>query len=418
MRNRKAAVTFIFTTILLDVIGLGIIIPVIPKLIQELMHSDLSSAAKYGGWLLFAYAAFEFLFAPIMGGLSDQFGRKPILVGSLLGFTLDYLLMAFAPTIAWLFAGRIIAGIFGASYSVGTAYMADISTPENKAQNFGLIGAAFGLGFIIGPVMGGLLGELGSRVPFFVAAGFSLLNCLFGYFVVPESLAKENRRPFNIKRANPLGSLLQLRRYPELSKIIIAFFLFYVSGHAVQSVWTYFTMERFAWSEATIGISLGFVGLLVVVVQGGLIGFFIRKLGLRRAIIISSICMGLGNLLFAFASASWMMYLFMVPYILGGVCEPALQSLISDRVPANEQGELQGALTSLISLSAIVGPPLMTGLYAFTTAPGTPFYFPGSAFLFGAVITLVSTLLLIPALGKLLKNKDDFELKKVDDEVV
>lgn len=404
MRNRKAAVAFIFTTILLDVIGLGIIIPVIPKLIQELIDCDLSTAATYGGWLLFTYAAFEFLFAPIMGGLSDQFGRKPILVGSLFGFTLDYLLLAFAPTIGWLFVGRIIAGILGASYTSGTAYMADISTPENKAQNFGLIGAAFGLGFIIGPVIGGLLGEFGSRVPFFAAAGFSLLNCLFGYFVVPESLAKENRRPFNIRRANPLSSIIQLRRYPELRRLIIAFFLYYVSGHAVQSTWSYFTMERFGWSESLVGISLGFVGILVVVVHGGLIGFFIRKLGIGRAIILSSICMGLGNLLFAFASSSWMMFAFMIPYILGGVCEPAVQSLLSDRVPANEQGELQGALASLISLSAIIGPPIMSGLFASFTASDALVYFPGAAFLLGAIITFVSTILLIPALRKLLKT--------------
>ncbi len=412
MPRPNTALVFIFSCILIDVIGLGIIIPVIPKLLQELMDCDISVAAQYGGWLLFTYAVFEFLFAPIMGGLSDKFGRKPILVGSLFGFFLDYLLLAFAPNILWLFIGRTIAGMLGASYSVGTAYIADISNSENKARNFGLIGAAFGLGFIIGPVIGGVLGEYGSRVPFFAAAGVSLLNCLFGLFLVPESLSKENRRPFDPRRANPLGSIIQLRRYPELRKLIIAFFLFYVSGHAVQSTWSYYSMERFAWTEAQVGYSLGFIGVLVVIVHGGLIGFFITRLGIGRAIIWSSIAMGIGNLLFVFASYDWMMYVFIIPYVLGGVCEPAIQSLLSDRVPANEQGELQGALAGLISLSAIIGPPVMSGLFASFTGKSAFFYFPGAPFVLAALITLVSTLIMIPALRHLLHEKAEGKLRK------
>ncbi len=405
MQNQNVALSFIFTAILIDVIGLGIILPVLPSLIGEMTGGDVSMASVYGGWMMFFYAFFEFIFAPVMGGLSDQFGRKRVLVASLFGFTLDYLFLAFAPNILWFFVGRIIAGILGASYSTGTAYIADISTSENKARNFGLIGVAFGVGFIIGPFLGGVLGEFGNRVPFFVAAGVSLINCLFGLLFVPESLAKDKRRKFDIRRANPLGTILHLRKYPELQMLMFAFFLFYLSGHAVQSTWSFFNIERFSWSESQIGISLGIVGVMVVIVNGFMIERVIRRFGIYRAILISSVLMGFGNLMFAFASSSWMMYLFMVPYILGGICEPAVQSLISNKVPDNEQGEIQGALTGLISLSSIIGPPVMTNLFSFFTNDNAPFYFPGAAFLLGSIITVVSTLLLIPALRRLRAHK-------------
>jgi DHA1 family tetracycline resistance protein-like MFS transporter len=405
MQNQNVALSFIFTAILIDVIGLGIILPVLPSLIGEMTGGDVSMASVYGGWMMFFYAFFEFIFAPVMGGLSDQFGRKRVLVASLFGFTLDYLFLAFAPNILWFFVGRIIAGILGASYSTGTAYIADISTSENKARNFGLIGVAFGVGFIIGPFLGGVLGEFGNRVPFFVAAGVSFINCLFGLLFVPESLAKDKRRKFDIRRANPLGTILHLRKYPELQMLMFAFFLFYLSGHAVQSTWSFFNIERFSWSESQIGISLGIVGVMVVIVNGFMIERVIRRFGIYRAILISSVLMGFGNLMFAFASSSWMMYLFMVPYILGGICEPAVQSLISNKVPDNEQGEIQGALTGLISLSSIIGPPVMTNLFSFFTNDNAPFYFPGAAFLLGSIITVVSTLLLIPALRRLRAHK-------------
>ena len=243
MQNQNVALSFIFTAILIDVIGLGIILPVLPSLIGEMTGGDVSMASVYGGWMMFFYAFFEFIFAPVMGGLSDQFGRKRVLVASLFGFTLDYLFLAFAPNILWFFVGRIIAGILGASYSTGTAYIADISTSENKARNFGLIGVAFGVGFIIGPFLGGVLGEFGNRVPFFVAAGVSFINCLFGLLFVPESLAKDKRRKFDIRRANPLGTILHLRKYPELQMLMFAFFLFYLSGHAVQSTWSFFITQ-------------------------------------------------------------------------------------------------------------------------------------------------------------------------------
>jgi DHA1 family tetracycline resistance protein-like MFS transporter len=401
MPSNRVALGFIFTAILIDVIGLGIIIPVLPALLKEMSGGDLSTASQYGGWLMFSYAAFEFLCAPLIGGLSDQYGRKRVLVASLFGFTLDYLFLAFAPNIFWFFVGRIIAGILGASYSTGTAYIADISTAENKAKNFGLVGVAFGLGFIIGPFLGGVLGEFGSRVPFFAAAAISFINCLFGLFFVPESLAKENRRKFDIRRANPLGTFTQLIKNKKLRMLVIAFFLFYVSGHAVQSTWTYFNIEKFGWSEFQIGISLGIIGLWVVLVNGLLIEPFIRYFGIVKAILLSSVLMGIGNILFAFATEGWMMYIFMLPYILGGICEPAIQSLISNKIPLNEQGEVQGALTGLISLSSIIGPPVMSNLFSFFAVKESVFYFPGAAFILGAIITLISTILLYPALKKL-----------------
>ena len=388
--NRKAAIGFIFITLMIDVTGLGLIIPVLPKLIQQLIQGDISDASKYGGWLTFSYAVMQFFFAPIMGGLSDKFGRRPVLLLSLFGFGLDYVFLSYAPTIGWLFVGRAIAGITGASFTTATAYIADISTHENRAQNFGMVGAAFGLGFIIGPVIGGLLGSFGPRIPFMVAAGLSFLNCIYGYFVLPESLSKENRRAFSWKRANPWGSLKQLGKYPGLAGLVAAFFLIYVAAHAVQSNWSYFGIEKFHWNEKMIGISLGVVGLLIAIVQGGLIRIINPKLGNEKSVYIGLLFYAAGLMLFAFASQSWMMFVFLIPYCMGGIAGPALQSIISGNVPKNEQGELQGALTGLISLTSIIGPPIMTGLFSFFTKPGTPIHFSGVAFFLGSLLMLTS----------------------------
>ena len=246
--KRNAALGFIFLTLLIDVTGLGIIIPVLPKLIEELIHGNISVASRYGGWLTFAYAIMQFLFSPFLGNLSDKFGRRPILLFSLFGFGVDYVFLSFAPTIGWLFVGRIIAGITGASFTTATAYIADISAPEDRAKNFGLVGAAFGLGFIIGPVVGGLLGQYGSRVPFLAAAGLAFINFLYGFFVLPESLPAENRRSFEWKRANPFGAFKHLRKYPGVAALAVSFLLIYMAGQSVQSVWSFFGIERFKWS--------------------------------------------------------------------------------------------------------------------------------------------------------------------------
>ena len=400
-RNKKAAIGFIFITLLIDVIGLGIIIPVVPKLLQQLLGStDISKASQYGGWLTFAYASMQFLFSPILGNLSDKYGRRPVLLFSLFGFGIDYLFLSFAPSIVWLFIGRIIAGITGASFTTASAYIADISTPENRAQNFGMIGAAFGLGFIIGPLVGGLLGEYGARIPFLVSAGLALANWLYGYFVLPESLDTAHRRPFEWRRANPLGSIKQLKKYPAVGGLIISLVLIYIAGHAVQSNWSFFNIEKFHWTPKMIGISLGAVGLLVAIVQGGLIRIINPKIGNEKSVYFGLGLYALGLLLFSFASESWMMFVFLIPYCLGGIAGPALQSIISGHVPSNEQGELQGALTSLISVTSIVGPLLMTNSFAYFTGPHKPFYFPGIAFFIGAVFMVTSAVLAYRALSQ------------------
>ncbi len=389
MKSGKAAVSFIFITLMLDVTGIGIIIPVMPSLIMELTGEGLSAASKYGGWLLFVYAFFQFLFSPIIGALSDRFGRRPVLLISLFGFGLDYIVLAMAPTIVWLFLARIVSGIMGASFTTGAAYIADVSAPDKRAQNFGLIGAAFGLGFIVGPVIGGLLGELGPRVPFYAAAGLSLLNWLYGYFVLPESLPMDRRRPFEWKRANPVGSLLNLKRYPVIAGLIFALVFVYIASHAVQSTWSYFTMYAFDWSEADVGYSLGAVGVMSALVQGVLIRWLIPKIGQKASVYIGMFMYMAGLLALTFITKGWMVYPTIVMYSLGGVAGPALQGIMSNEVPGNEQGELQGALTSMMSATAIVGPVVMTSLFAFYTEEGASIIFPGAPFLLGAILVLI-----------------------------
>ena len=398
--NRKAALGFIFLTLLIDVTGLGIIIPVLPKLIQELIHSDISAASRYGGWLTFAYAIMQFLFSPFLGNLSDKYGRRPVLLFSLFGFGLDYVFLSFAPTIGWLFVGRIIAGITGASFTTATAYIADISAPEDRAKNFGLVGAAFGLGFIIGPVIGGLLGQYGSRIPFMAAAGLTFMNLLYGFLVLPESLPVENRRKFELKRANPFGAFKHLKKYPAVAALAMSFFLVYMAGQAVQSVWSFFGIERFKWSPKLIGISLGAVGFLVGLVQGVLIRYINPKIGNTKSIYIGFGMYALGLVLFACATEGWMMFIFLIPYCLGGISGPALQSIITGHVPANEQGELQGALTSLISATSIISPVIMTSLFSYFTAKSTSIYFPGAPFVLGAVLMVAAGIVAYKVLNK------------------
>lgn len=388
--NKKAAIGFIFVTLLIDVIGFGIIIPVSPRLIMELKHSNLSIASEYGGYLIFAYATMQFICAPILGNLSDRYGRRPVLLFSLFGFAVDYLFMAFAPTLIFLFIGRIISGITGASFTTATAYIADVSPPEKRAQNFGIVGAAFGLGFIVGPLIGGLLGGFGPRVPFMVAAGLSFLNWLYGYFVLPESLPKENRRPFEWKRANPVGSLMQLKKYPAIAGLVSSLTLIYLGSHAVQSTWSYYSMEKFNWHESEVGVSLAVVGLCVGLVQGLLIRKTIPLLGQEKSIYLGILLYAMGMILFGIATKGWMMYGFTIVYCLGGIAGPALQGIISAHVPANEQGELQGALTSLISLTSILGPVVMTGLFAYFTSNKAPVHLPGMPFFAGALLMVIS----------------------------
>jgi len=392
-QKRAPALFFILITLLVDTIGFGIIIPVMPDLIQELSKGTLSEAAAASGWLLSTYAIIQFFCAPIIGGLSDRFGRRPVLLGALFGFACDYMFLAFAPTLAWLFVGRAIAGIMGASFTTAAAYIADISTKENRAQNFGMIGAAFGLGFIIGPVIGGLLGGLGTRVPFMVAGGLTMANWLYGYFILPESLSQENRRKFEWGRANPIGTLVSLSKYSVIAGLLIAISLLYLAAHAVQSNWAYYTIERFNWKPHQIGISLGVVGIVTAIVQGYLIRMVIPKLGTRRSVYVGLGLYTVGLVLFALANQGWMMYAFTVIYCFGGIAGPAMQGVMAGIIPPNAQGELQGGFTSLMALTAIFGPLLMNGLFAYFTSQDAPLYFPGAAMSLGALLCLASTLI-------------------------
>ncbi|MBK6995159.1 MAG: TCR/Tet family MFS transporter [Lewinellaceae bacterium] len=400
-KSRTPALIFIFITMLIDVIGFGLIIPVLPRLLEELTGGGLSTAARWGGILMFTYAGMQFLFSPIIGALSDRFGRRPVILASLFAFSIDFVIQGFAPSLWWFFIGRVLAGITGASFTSGMAYIADVSPPEKRAQNFGIVGAAFGMGFIIGPLIGGVVSyHFGIRAPFFAAAGLAMLNWLYGYFVLPESLAPENRRPFDWRRANPIGSLLSLRRYPVILSLVASLIFIYVAGHANQSTWTYITMMKFNWDERWVGYSLAFVGLMTGIVQGGLTRVLIPKLGQRNSVFVGLGLYAVGFVLFAFATQGWMMFAFMIPFSLGGIAGPALQGIISGQVPANEQGELQGALTSLISLTSIIGPLLMTNLFAYFTDPTSSVQFAGAPFLMGAVLSLGSMLLAMRSLFK------------------
>ena len=399
-KKNSKAIFFILITVLIDVIGIGIIIPIMPSLYQELTGGTVSEASQYSAYLVFIYAIMQFIFSPIIGGLSDQYGRRPVLLMSLFGFGLDFIFLALAPNIGWLFVGRIISGIAGASFTTANAYIADITEPEKRAQSFGMIGAAFGLGFIIGPSLGGVLGEYGTRIPFWVSAGLALVNWLYGYFILPESLLPENRRKFDIKRANPIGSLLNLKKYPYVLALVLSLFLVNVSNFATQGTWSFYGIEKFSWSKMEVGLSLGFVGLMVAIVQGGLIRVIIPKLGQEKSLFLGLAINALGLAAFAFASSSWMMYAIMVPFAIGGLAGPAFQGIISNQVGKNEQGELQGGLTSLMSIAAIIGQPMMLGLFRIFTKEDAPVYFPGAPFLMGGLLSLISLLLVFRTIKK------------------
>jgi DHA1 family tetracycline resistance protein-like MFS transporter len=379
--TNRYALAFIFVTMLVDTIGLGIVIPVTPKIIAQLTGEPLAQAARYGGWLMFVFAAMQFLFAPLIGNLSDRFGRRPVLILSLVALSIDYTITGVAPTIAWLFLGRALSGIAGAAYPTVNAYIADVSPPEKRAANFGLTGAAFGIGFVVGPMLGGLIGQFGPRLPFFVSAVIAVANALFGLVVLKESLARENRRPFEFWRANPLGSLMALRRSPTLFGLIGVTIFMRLAHDANPSVWTYFTMTQFHWSQFDVGVSLGVLGVMIAFVFGILPRILIPRIGEARAVYIGLTLEATGFAGYALSTQGWMMYVWMVPWSLSGIAGPALGAIQSKLVGAKEQGELQGALSCVGSLTSIVAPPLLTNLFAYFTGPSAPVYFPGAAFL-------------------------------------
>ena len=395
MPNRRAVI-FIFITILIDSIGFGIIMPVLPELIMQLSGSGLSQAARYGGWLYFVFAVAQFFCAPVIGNLSDRFGRRPVLLTALFALGIDYAVMGFAPGLAWLFVGRLISGVAGASYTPAYAYIADITPPERRAQSFGFVSAAFGLGFVLGPTIGGLLGSLGPRTPFFVAAGLALLNATFGLFALPESLPRERRREFAWARANPFGTLMQLRKQPVVVGLAGVTFLWVLGHQVLPSTWAFYTMLRFGWSEAAVGLSLAAAGIVMAISQGGLTKVLVQKFGGEQRTALVGLLSGAAvYCCYAFAPYGWVMFIGILGWGLAAMSWPSLNALMSQQVPPNAQGELQGGLASLSSLAAIVGPPLMTQLFGKFSDNAGAVYFPGAPFFAAALLALASAMILV-----------------------
>ena len=338
MATRPAALGFIFVTLFLDVLGIGLVAPILPKLIEEFTGGNVSSASSILGWLVALYALMQFFCSPATGSLSDRFGRRPVILVSLFGSGLDYLLLAFAPNLAWFFVGRIVAGITAANLTAATAYIADVSPPEKRAQNFGLIGAAFGLGFIAGPALGGILGKFGLRLPFFAAAGLALLNWLYGFFVLPESLQSAHRHPFSLARANPIGSIATLGRFPVVLGLCATFFCLYLAQNALHSTWVIYTGYRYHWDTMQTGFSLAVVGVTAAIVQGGLVRKIVPWIGERRAIGFGLAVQVLSCIGYGLATEGWMIYAILVAGSIGGIAGSAAQGLISRNVPPNQQG--------------------------------------------------------------------------------
>lgn len=386
----KLPVLFILLTVMIDAMGIGLIVPVMPDLIQEVQGAGLGTAALWGGVLSTTFAAMQFLFGPLLGALSDRFGRRPILLISLAVLTIDYLVMAVAGSIWLLLLGRVVGGITAATQSTANAYMADISKPEDKAANFGLIGAAFGLGFVLGPALGGFLAEYGTRAPFYAAAALAAANGIFGYFVLKETVDDRIRRPFTWARANPLGLFRHLAKLPGLGPLLWVFFIYQVAFTVYPAIWAFYTAERFDWSPGMVGLSLSLFGIAMAVVQGGLIRPMLRLMGERGAVIYGHVADVAVFLLIGFVtSGTWLLILTPLA-ALPAVITPALQGIMSKAVGDDEQGELQGALTSIAALAMIVSPMLMTWVfYNFTTGDGGV-YLPGAPFILAAVLVALA----------------------------
>ncbi|MDA0813489.1 MAG: TCR/Tet family MFS transporter [Verrucomicrobia bacterium] len=396
----KPALGFIFVTLVLDILGIGIVVPILPTLVEELSGKTMDAAAYLYGLLAMLYALMQFLFAPLLGSLSDRYGRRPVILISLFGAGLDYFLLAWAPSLAWFFVGRIIAGITGANFSAATAYIADISSPEKRAANFGLVGAAFGLGFSIGPAIGGLLGQSDLRLPFIVAGTITLVNWLYGLLMLPESLAPKNRRKFSWGRSNPVGALLHLRKYPMVLGLAGVFFLTSIAHQALPATWALFMNYRFDWEPWDIGMSLGAVGIMAAIVQGGLTRTILPKTGEQKAVLIGLGISAASFCMYGLATQDWMIYVIIVIGSLGGLANPAIQGMVSRAVGDDEQGGVQGSMSSLNSVASIIGTPLATGLFGFFISDAAPVHLPGIAFLFSAALTLAAAALAVRTFQK------------------
>lgn len=393
MTPKKHALVFVTITVFLDTVGFGIIMPVLPQFLMELSQVTLAEASAIAGYLVVAYAGLQFVFAPIIGNLSDRFGRRPVLLVSLAMYSANYLIAGLATTLWVLFLGRFLTGITSATYATANALIADVSDPEERAQNFGLMGVAFGMGFIVGPSLGGFLGGLDIRLPFFASAGLAALNTLYGFFVLRETLPVGNRRAFNWKRANPLGMLMQLKKYPVLVGLVAVMFIHGIGHHVYPSNWNFYTIEKFSWEPWEIGISMGLVGLLTAFVQGYLIRIIIPRWGAPTTAFIGFLVGATSYIGIAFAPSSAALYAWCIFSAFAGIAGPAIAGIMSNQVPQNEQGELQGINASVGSITAIIGPLLMTQSFTYATSPDAPFYFPGIAFMIAGILALIAVLI-------------------------
>ena len=386
---RKAAVAFILFTVFLDVVAMGIIIPVFPSLITRFLNGDMPRAAEIYGLFGTIWALMQFLCSPAVGALSDRFGRRPVVLLSNLGLGLDYVLMALAPDLTWLFVGRVIAGITAASISAAGAYIADVTPPEKRAGSFGLIGVAFGLGFVMGPALGGVLGGIDLHLPFWVAAGLSLANAAYGFFVLPESLPRERRRVFSWARANPVGALVLLRSHPQLSGLAVVHFLYTLAHNVLPSVFVLYTAYRYGWDERTIGLTMGGFGIAIIVVQGVIVKPAVARFGERATLMLGLISAVLGLSIYGLAPTGYVLWMGVPIAALWGAYGPASQGLMTRRVSPSEQGQLQGALSSILGITGMIGPALFTLTFARAISVPHPAW-PGAPFLLAAALVAVA----------------------------
>ena len=380
----KHAVAFVFVTVFLDMVGFGLIMPVLPKLIEQVSGRDLAGASLLAGWLFFAYGGMQFLSGPAIGNLSDAFGRRPVLLLSVFGLGVDYVLTAFAPNMVWLFVGRLFAGLCGASYTTANAYLADITAPEDRARVFGYMGAAFGLGFIIGPAIGGLLGEFGPRVPFFAAAGISFLNLAYGYFVLPETLPPERRRPFALARSNPVGAFGVFANYTGVLRLSLVMFIYFFATAVYPALWAFWGIARFGWSESTIGLTLAAYGLTSAIVQGGLTGPAVKWMGERNAVIFGLVTAMIVAAGYGLAPGLVAVLVLLVIHGPEGLLYPALTALMSKEAPPDAQGELQGGIASLQSVGMLAGTVMFTQVFGYFMQPEAFVVSPNAAFFLAA----------------------------------